>query len=50
MFIVTFSYADGGKSYTTEPMSARKTIAFLFESHNQGMILSAVNELEGAKS
>lgn len=50
MFEVTFSHSDGGQKYTTQPMSARKTIAFLFESHNQGLILVTVNELEEVKS
>lgn len=50
MFTVTFSYDEGGQTYTTQPMTARKTIAFLFESHNQGMIFAAVNEQEGPKS
>jgi len=50
MFEVTFSYDEGGQTYTTQPMSARKTIAFLFESHNQGMIFTAVKEQEEVKS
>lgn len=50
MFTVTFAYDEGGKKYTTQPMNYRTTIAFLFESHNQGMTLSAVNELDAVKS
>ena len=46
VFTVTFAYDDQGKSYTTQPMGVRDTIAFLVESHNQGMVLAEVREIQ----
>lgn len=46
VFTVTFAYDEQSKRYTTQPMDARTTIQFVVDSHNQGMILDEVREIQ----
>lgn len=44
MYTVSFSFEED-RVYTTQPMSANQTIAFMADANNQGFYITEVQEL-----